>query len=81
MGFWKPIHAIALAEDPSFKANKNLPVNMLNIGLGITGQILLMLVPMYLILNQWTGLGIVLGLTGIIFIVMKRTWWNRLKDF
>ena len=80
-GFWKPIHAIALAEDPSFKANKNLPVNMLNIGLGIAGQILLMLVPMYLILNQWTGLGIVLGLTGIIFIVMKRTWWNRLKDF
>ena len=80
-GFWKPVHEIALAEDPSFKANKNLPINMLNIGLGIIGQILLMLVPMYLILNQWTGLGILLALTAVIFIVMKRTWWNRLKEF
>ena len=80
-GFWKPIHAMALAEDPGFKANKNLPVNLLNIVLGMGGQILLMLVPMYLILNQWSGLGIVLALTCVIFIVMKRTWWNRLSDF
>ena len=80
-GFWKPVHEIALAEDPDFKANKNLPINMLNIGLGIIGQIVLMLVPMYLILNQWTGLGILLALTAVIFIVMKRTWWNRLKEF
>ena len=80
-GFWKPIHEMALAEDPSFKANKNLPINIFNIALGIIGQILLMLLPMYLILNQWKGLGIVLALTAVIFIVMKRTWWNRLKDF
>ena len=80
-GFWKPIHAMAVAEDPSFQANKNLPVNMLNIVLGIGGQILLMLLPMYLILSQWRGLGIVLALTAVIFLVMKRTWWNRLKDF
>ena len=80
-GFWKPVHEIALAEDPNFIANKNLPINMLNIGLGIIGQILLMLVPMYLILNQWTGLGILLALVAVIFIVMKRTWWNRLKEF
>jgi hypothetical protein len=72
---------MAVAEDPTFQANKNLPVNMLNIVLGIVGQILLMLLPMYLILNQWTGLGIVLALTAVIFLIMKRTWWNRLKDF
>jgi solute:Na+ symporter, SSS family len=80
-GFWKPIHKMAVAEDPNFKANKNLPINMLNVGLGMTGQILLMLLPMYLILNKWTGLGIVSALVGVIFIIMKRTWWNRLKDF
>jgi Na+/proline symporter len=80
-GFWKPVHQMAVAEDPNFKANKNFPVNILNLALGITGQILLMLLPMYLILNKWTGLGIVCALIGVIFIVMKRTWWNRLKDF
>ena len=80
-GFWKPIHEMAVAEDATFLANKNLPINMSNIGLGIIGQILLMLLPMYLILNQWTGLGVVIALTTIIFLIMKRTWWNRLKDF
>jgi hypothetical protein len=72
---------MAVAEDPAFQPNKNLPVNIINIILGIAGQILLMLLPMYLILNQWTGLGIVLALTTAIFLIMKRTWWNRLKDF
>ena len=80
-GFWKPIHEMAVAEDPTLKANKNLPINIFNIALGIIGQILLMLLPMYLILNQWTGLGIVMTLTAVIFLIMKRTWWNRLKDF
>jgi len=72
---------MAVAEDATFLANKNLPINMFNIGLGIIGQILLMLLPMYLILNQWTGLSIVIALTTIIFLIMKRTWWKRLKDF
>ncbi|WP_373550165.1 sodium:solute symporter family protein [Haliscomenobacter sp.] len=80
-GFWKPIHALAVAEDPTFEGNKNFGVNMLNLFLGITGQLLLMLLPMYLILNKWTGLGIVLALLVVVFVVMKRTWWNRLTDW
>lgn len=80
-GFWKPIHALAVAEDPTFEGNKNFGVNMLNLFLGITGQLLLMLLPMYLILNKWTGLGIVLALLVLVFVVMKRTWWNRLTDW
>ena len=80
-GFWKPIHALAVAEDPTFEGNKNFGVNMLNLFLGITGQLLLMLLPMYLILNKWTGLGIVSALLVIVFVVMKRTWWNRLTDW
>ena len=36
---------------------------------------------MYLILSQWTGLGIVLALLVVVFSVMKRTWWNRLSDY
>ncbi len=80
-GFWKPVHEIAVASDPGFERNKNFAVNMLNLALGITGQILLMLLPMYLILNKWTGLGIVVAALAVIFVVMKRTWWDRLRDF
>ncbi len=80
-GFWKPIHEMAVAEDPGFEKNKNLGINILNIFMGMSGQIMLMLLPMYLIFSNWTGLGVVLALTVVIFIVMKRTWWNRLTDY
>jgi hypothetical protein len=80
-GFWKPVHEMAVAEDPGFQKNPNLGVNILNVVLGMGGQILLMLLPMYLILNKWTGLGVVLALLVVVFAVMKRTWWNRLTDY
>jgi Na+/proline symporter len=77
-GLWKPIQELALAEDPNFERNTNFGNNMLNLFLGITGQLLLMLLPMYLILSKWVGLGVVLALLAVIFVVMKRTWWDRL---
>jgi Na+/proline symporter len=80
-GFWKPIHDELLLEDPTLEKNKNFKLNMFNVFLGITGQILLTLLPMYLILSRWFALGIVLGLFIVIAFVMKRTWWNRLTDF
>lgn len=80
-GFWKPVHTLALAEDDNFQRNNNFGVNVLNLALGITGQVLLMLLTMYLILNKWTGLGIVMAVLGVSFVVMKRTWWDRLKDY
>jgi Na+/proline symporter len=80
-GFWKPIHEAALAEDPTLQKNRNFGINMANVGMGITGQILLTLLPMYFILSKWTGFAIVAALLAVIFIIMKKTWWNRLTDF
>ena len=72
---------MALAEDPTLERNNNMGINIFNLALGITGQILLMLLPMYLILNKWTGLGIVVAVLAVIFLTMKRTWWDRLSDY
>lgn len=80
-GFWKPVHKMALSNDPSFERNKNFKINMFNVGLGIAGQILLTLLPMYFILSRWTSLYIVLLLLAVIVIVMRKTWWQRLNDF
>jgi Na+/proline symporter len=80
-GFWGPVHEKALAEDPTLEKNKNFKVNMLNIALGIIGQILLTLLPMYLILSKWNALVIVLVLLAGIMIVMRKTWWKRLTDY
>ena len=80
-GFWKPIKEAAQAQDPTIVENKNFGINMANVAMGITGQILLTLLPMYFILSKWTGFAIVLGLMMVIVLTMKRTWWNRLTDF
>jgi len=80
-GMWKPIREIARQEDPTIEKNKNFSINMANVGMGIAGQILLTLLPMYFILGKWTGFGIVLVLLAVIFAIMKKTWWNRLTDF
>jgi len=81
-GFWKPVRMkIQASEDPGIQKNRNFGINMANVVMGITGQILLTLLPMYFILSKWTGFGIVLALLAVIFITMKRTWWNRLTDY
>lgn len=80
-GFWKPIHEELLLQDPTLERNKNFKRNMFNVFLGISGQILLTLLPMYLILSKWIALGVVFGLFILIAIVMRETWWKRLTDY
>jgi len=80
-GFWKPIHKLAQIDDPYIERNKNFKVNMLNIFLGIAGQILLTLLPMYLILSKWNAFGIVLVMLAAIVFTMRKTWWQRLSDY
>lgn len=80
-GFWKPIHEELLHIDPTLEKNKNFKKNMFNVFLGISGQLLLTLFPMYLILSKWFALGIVTGLLFIIVLVMKETWWKKLTDY
>jgi len=81
-GFWKPVRMkIQASDDPGIQKNRNFGINMANVVMGITGQILLTLLPMYFILSKWTGFGIVLALLAVIFLTMKRTWWNRLTDY
>ncbi|RFM26621.1 sodium:solute symporter family protein [Deminuibacter soli] len=80
-GFWKPVHAMVVAEDPSFVGNKNFRVNMLNIALGIIGQLCLTILPMYLVLWLQTPLIITVIILVIIIAILKRTWWNRLNEY
>lgn len=79
-GFWKPIHD-EIAQTETIERNTNFKINMFNVFLGITGQILLTLLPMYFILSQWKSVGIVLALFLAIVLIMRKTWWTRLNDY
>jgi len=79
-GFWKPVKKMVLAEEPSFKANKDFPRDMFNIVIGIVWQISLMAFPVFLIIREWTSFIVAIGIAIITTVILKFTWWNKLKD-
>jgi Na+/proline symporter len=79
-GFWKPIHEKVVAEDPSFEGNKDFWRDWFNIVVGTIGQTALMIFPMYLVLKQTLPMGFTLAIIVVCFIIMKKTWWDRLPS-
>ena len=79
-GFWKPIHELVVADDPTFIANKRFKLDMFNVVIGIIGQLCFTLLPMYFILKMQTPLWITIGAIVLVVLILKRTWWNKLED-
>ena len=77
-GFWGPVHALVVAEDPTFEANKNFRLDMFNVVVGIVAQCCLTLLPMYLIIKMNTEFLITLGVLAVCAVILKKTWWNHL---
>ena len=77
-GFWKPIHALVVSNDPSFKANKNMGIDTFNVVVGILAQCCLTILPMYLIVKRYQAFFSVLCLLTLCAIILKRTWWDKL---
>jgi SSS family solute:Na+ symporter len=80
-GFWKPVHAKVMREDPAFVGNKNFRLNMFNVALGIVGQLCLTILPMYVVLWLKLPLLITIGVLLLIVVILKRTWWDRLNEY
>jgi hypothetical protein len=78
-GFWGPVLKKVLAEDPGFKRNKDFFRDMFNIAVGITWQIALVALPLYVVIREFTraalAAGIILGTSAI----LKFTWYDHLS--
>jgi Na+/proline symporter len=79
-GFWKPIHEKVVAEDPSFEGNKDFWRDFFNVVVGTIAQTALVIFPIYIVLKRMLPLGISLLIIVICFVIMKRTWWDRLPE-
>jgi Na+/proline symporter len=79
-GFWKPVHAIVKAEDPSFQGNQRFKLDMFNVVLGIVAQCCLTLLPMYIVLWMQLPLLITIALLVVIVLILKKTWWDKLEN-
>jgi solute:Na+ symporter, SSS family len=79
-GFWKPIREKVVAEDPGFEGNKDFWKDTFNVVLGTIGQTALVIFPIYIVLKKVLPMGISLAIIVVCFIIMKKTWWDRLPN-
>lgn len=80
-GFWEPVKQSVLKDDPTFQPNKNFKLNMFNVVIGTLAQCALTILPMYLVLRQKMPLLVTLGVLAVIIMILKKTWWDKLKDY
>jgi Na+/proline symporter len=79
-GFWKPVHKKVVQDDPSFEGNHDFWKDMFNVLIGIIWQTSLIAFPIFLVLREWTIFCIAFGVTIVTSLILKFTWWNKLKD-
>ncbi|MBC7946768.1 MAG: Na+:solute symporter [Chitinophagaceae bacterium] len=79
-GFWKPVQQQVMADNPEFKPNRGFKLDMFNVVLGIIGQCCLTILPMYIVLWMRLPLLITILILGVIIVILKRTWWNKLEN-
>jgi SSS family solute:Na+ symporter len=54
---------------------------MFNVVVGTIAQCCLTILPMYLVLWQNTPLLITIAILAVMMVILKRTWWNKLKEY
>jgi Na+/proline symporter len=78
-GFWGPVLKKVLAEDPGFERNKDFSRDMFNIVVGIVWQIALVVLPIYVVIQEFTRAAITLAVVLATAAILKFTWYDHLK--
>jgi len=79
-GFWGPIRAKVIAQDPNFKPNLNVGRDAFNILIGVVWQTSLVILPIYLVLQEGTPILITAVTALVTSIILKKTWFDKLPN-
>ena len=79
-GFWGPVHAAVVREDPSFRRNTNFGRDMLNCAVGLIWQVPLWAIPIYVVFRSWKALWISILVLVVTSAFLKFNWLDKLED-
>jgi len=79
-GFWGPVYAKVIKEDPSFKRNTNFFRDMFNSGVAIIWQIPMWVIPIYVVFRSWKALWISVLVLVVTTVILKYNWYDKLED-
>ena len=71
--------AQALKDDPTIEPNKNAARDLLNCGVGICWQLMLVTTPLYIIFRDLRGTLISLTILVVTTVFLKKFWYDRLE--
>ena len=77
-GFWGPIHRKVVALDPGFQGNPNFGRDIFNVVIGTIWQTSLVLLPMYVVLLNWSRAALVVGVIVVTSWILKKNWYDLL---
>jgi hypothetical protein len=77
-GFWGPIEAKVLAEEPSFQKNTDFWRDMFNIAVGIVWQTCFIVLAIYLVTRSFRNVAITAGILALTCLILKKTWYDTL---
>ena len=78
-GWWGPIRAKVMQEDPSFAPNRGTAHDLTNVAVGIVWQLCLVTLAIYIVLRQWTLAGGIAAVLVVTSVYMKFNWYDKLE--
>lgn len=79
-GVWSPVLAALRADEPGIQPNRDFWRDMFNAGIGVVWQTAITASAIFLIIREMDKFWLTLGMVALCSIIMKFTWWDRLRD-
>jgi SSS family solute:Na+ symporter len=79
-GFWDPIYKKVIAIDPGFQRNEAFKRDMFNCAVAVIWQMVLILIPIYLVIREYLSMTISIGILLISMAILKVNWYDKLED-
>ena len=77
-GFWGPVHALVVKEDPTFQRNQDFFRDMFNIVVGTIWQTCFIVLAMFLVTRHFRNMLITLVVLVITSTILKFNWYDKL---
>ena len=79
-GCWGPIRDKVIAQDPDVAPNTEFSRDMVNVIVGIVWQLALVVMPIYLVIQQWWSMLAAFGVILVTSWVLKKNWLDKLPE-
>jgi Na+/proline symporter len=79
-GFWTPIRNKVMQQDPSFNDDSNFGRDSINVVVGTIWQLTLVIMPIYLVVQQWWPMLGVFVLMALSTWFLKKNWLDKLEE-